>query len=83
MNQFPFLEIEGTPYEIGYQQGAHFKEQVQNNIRCYQAMFQDYSNLKWERAKELSRRFLPVIEEYNADYLEEMRGVAEGSGFDF
>ncbi len=83
MTQFPFLEIEGTSYEIGYQQGRHFKEQIQNNIHCYQAMFQDYSNLKWERAKELSRQFIPVIEAYNPDYLTEIRGVAEGSGFDF
>ena len=80
MTQFPFLEIEGTSYEIGYQQGRHFKEQIRNNIHCYQAMFQDYSNLKWERAKELSRQFIPVIEAYNPDYLTEIRGVAEGSG---
>lgn len=83
MEKFPFLELEGTSYEIGYQQGKHFKEQIQNNIHCYQEMFQDYSNLKWERAKELSTRFVTVITEYNPDYLEEIRGVADGSGFDF
>lgn len=80
---FPYIEIEGTPYEIGLQEGTHFKVQIQGSIDCYKQMFWDYSNLSWERAKELSRQFIPVIEEYNKDYLDEMRGIAEGSGFEF
>lgn len=80
---FPYIEIEGTSYEIGFQEGSHFKEKIKGSIECYQQMFMDYSNLPWDRAKELSRRFIPVIEAYNADYLEEMRGVADGSGFEF
>ena len=80
---FPYLEIEGSPREIGFQQGEHFKEQIQRSIDCYKQMFLDYSDLEWDRAKELSRRFIPVITEYNNDYLEEMWGIAEGSGFDF
>ena len=39
--------------------------------------------MEWERAKELSTRFVDIIHEYNPDYLEEIRGVAEGSGLDF
>ena len=75
--KFPFIEIEGTPYELGFQHGAAFKPQVQRSIACYREMFLDYSDLTWERAKELSRRFIPMIEAYNADYLEEIRGVAD------
>ena len=39
-------------------------------------MFMDYSSLEWGRAKELSRKFIEVIRDYNADYLEEIRGVS-------
>ena len=81
--KFPFIEIEGTPYELGFQHGAAFKTQVQRSVACYQEMFRDYSDLSWDRAKLLSRRFIPMIEAYNADYLEEIRGVADGSGFTF
>ena len=80
---FPYIEIEGTSYEIGYQEGQNFKKQILGSINCYKQMFMDYSNLSWERAKELSKQFIPVITEYNKDYLEEMRGIADGSGFDF
>lgn len=83
MGIFPCLEIEGSPYEIGYKQGRHFRYQVRESLRCYQEMFKNYSELSWKRARELSRKFIPVIEAYQADYLEEMHGLAEGSGFDF
>lgn len=83
MERFPMIEVSGTSYEIGFQQGELCREKVAGSISCYKEMFLDYSGLTWERAKELSKRFIPVIEEYNADYLEEIRGVADGSGFDF
>ncbi|WP_195268854.1 C45 family peptidase [Eubacterium sp. 1001713B170207_170306_E7] len=80
---FPYIEIEGTPYEIGFQEGENFKEQIQGSIDCYKAMFMDYSNLSWDRAKALSKQFIPVITEYNQDYIAEMQGISDGSGFDF
>ena len=73
MENFPIAEITGTSYEIGYQEGSLFKEKVAGTIQCYREMFKDYSNLEWERAKELSTRFIDVIREYNPDYLEEFR----------
>lgn len=80
---FPYIEIEGTSYEIGIQEGEHFRTQILGSIECYKQMFMDYSALEWSRAKELSRKFISVISDYNEDYLEEMRGIAAGSGFDF
>ncbi len=83
MENFPLAEIAGTPYEIGYQHGKLFKEKVADTIACYREMFMDYSNLEWERAKELSKGFTEIIRDYNPDYLEEIKGVAAGSGFEF
>ena len=83
MGNFPYVEIEGTPFEIGFQHGELFKDKILNSIQRYKEMFMDYSNLEWSRAKKLSTRFVEVIRDYNPDYLEEIRGVAEGSGLDF
>ena len=77
MGNFPYVEIEGTPFEIGFQHGELFKDKILNSIQCYKEMFMDYSNLEWSRAKKLSTRFVEVIRDYNPDYLEEIRGVAE------
>ena len=83
MGIFEYAEIEGSSYEIGFQHGQIFRKQIQGSIDCYKQMFMDYSDLPWERAKELSKHFIEPIREYNADYLEEIKGVADGSGFDF
>ena len=39
MENFPLLEIEGTPYEIGYKHGGGFKEKIAGTIQCYRGMF--------------------------------------------
>ncbi|MEG7530311.1 MAG: C45 family peptidase [Hungatella sp.] len=83
MDNFPLIEVSGTSYEIGYQYGQFCKEKIAGSIACYEEMFMDYSGLTWERAKELSTRFVDVIRDYNPDYLEEIRGVSDGSGFEF
>lgn len=80
---FPYAEIEGDSYEIGFQHGKIFKRQIEGTIKCYKQMFMDYSELPWDRAKELSKRFIEPIRLYNEDYLEEIRGVAKGAGLDF
>lgn len=83
METFPFYEVSGSPYEIGFQEGSHFRAQVGESIRCYREMFMDYAQLSWERAKALSRRFIPVIEAYQPDYLAEMQGLTDGAQFSF
>ena len=80
---FPYVQASGTPYEIGLAHGRGLRDQIINSIACYRAMFSDYSNLEWSRAKELSKRFVALIGEYDAAYLEEMRGVADGASLDF
>ena len=47
MGNFPYVEIEGTPFEIGFQHGELFKDKILNSIQCYKEMFMDYSNLEW------------------------------------
>ncbi len=46
-------------------------------------MFEDYSGILWEDAKERSKEFLSPITRYDPDLVEEMRGVADGAGVDF
>ena len=82
MSIFPHIEIEGTSYEIGYQEGENFREQIQEALRVIKNVYGLFKP-GVGRAKELSRKFIEVIRDYNADYLEEIRGVADGSGFEF
>lgn len=80
---FPMLDIAGNHYEIGYQHGENFPDRIRGSIKTYKTMFKDYSNLEWEDAKKIARKFIPIIEDYEAGYIDEMKGVADGAGLDF
>lgn len=80
---FPILEVTGSHYDIGYAHGLNYREQVLGSIESYKDMFKKYSNIEWEKAKEYSKIFVPVIESYNSDYIQEIRGVSDGAGVDF
>lgn len=79
---FPVYECAGTPYEIGFAHGSQAKAQIDATIDTYKAMFKDYSDIDWKKAKKYARKFIPTIEKYDPDIMEEIKGVAEGSGYD-
>lgn len=79
---FPVIIASGTPYEIGLIHGKSAKKQVETSINTYKSMFWDYSGINWEQAKSYASTFIPIIEEYDKDLIDEMQGVADGSGFD-
>jgi isopenicillin-N N-acyltransferase-like protein len=78
---FPIIEVEGTPFEIGKAYAERIKPQIDISMDTYKAMFQDFSNISWDSAKKYAKKFIPVITEFDADIMEEIRGVAEGSGY--
>lgn len=81
-NLFPIIEAEGTPFEIGYIHGSQGKKQVEKSLETYKAMFKDYANIEWEEAKERAKAYIKYIEEYDADLLAEIEGVAKGADKD-
>ena len=79
---FPYLRVEGTPYEVGFAHGEKGKDSIRTSIECYRGMFWDYSGIDWETAKKYALTFIPAIEHYDPDIMEEIRGIAAGSGFE-
>jgi len=78
---FPIIECSGTPYEIGKLHGKGAKKQIGVCIDTYKAMFWDYSAISWEKACKYAETFVGIINEYNPDYMEEIKGIADGSGY--
>jgi len=75
-NEFPFVEVSGTAFQMGYQHG----KQAEPMIRRYLAWI---SKLTGKPAAELEAnalRFLPFIEKFSRPYVEEVFGLAEGAG---
>jgi isopenicillin-N N-acyltransferase like protein len=82
----PLVEVQGTHREMGCQIGEACREQVQHSIEnAHLLIDQSYSTLglTWDGATIQSRKYLPFAEERYPQYVDEMRGIAEGANVSF
>lgn len=82
-DQYPFYELSGTPYEIGYAHGKLAKRQVFISLENYKRQFQAEAKISWDDAKKAAPRYIAPIKDYHSDFLDEMHGIAKGAGVDF
>lgn len=75
---FPLIEVSGTPYERGRQYGRQARDRVLLGIGHYVAQLQAM-NVDRSEILRLARGYLPRIEEFEATYLAEIRGIADGA----
>ena len=82
----PLIEVSGSNREMGRQIGEAAREQVQHSIANARILIDAAYNtleLTWQGAKNQSRKYLPFAEERYPQYVEEMRGIAEGANVEF
>jgi isopenicillin-N N-acyltransferase like protein len=75
----PLFSLKGRPGEIGVQHGTQCREMIQKNINLYFRLFQHYANLNRDEVFKVVRRFIPVMETFDPEILEEVKGIAEGA----
>jgi isopenicillin-N N-acyltransferase like protein len=80
---FPLYSLKGSPREIGRQYGTFCQDRIRKNIDFYFRVFKHYANLERDQAVRLANLFIPVIQNFDGDLLEEMRGIAEGAQVKF
>lgn len=73
------LELTGTPHERGVKHGEEFADEIEKNLETYLDVF-EYKGSDRDTVYEQATEFVPLIEDENEEYAEEMKGVAEGSG---
>ncbi|KAJ9493631.1 hypothetical protein LTR99_000222 [Exophiala xenobiotica] len=76
------IKCSGSPYEIGQQHGQNAKTEVHGSIAFYEAFFKERTQLSWSQVRDVARAFSPLLESTYPQYLEEMKGVADGAGTD-
>jgi len=76
---FPLVDVSGTPHARGVQHGCAVPERVAAGVALYRAQL-GRRGLDDATIRQLAQSMLPLIEAYDASYLEEMRGIAEGAG---
>jgi isopenicillin-N N-acyltransferase-like protein len=78
----PLIEVSGPPRERGRMYGSKAADRVHKGAEHYGKQLAQAA-LPWSEVQDLVRDFVPVIERFDASYVEEMRGIAEGARIDF
>ena len=77
------FRVQGSPRAVGERLGDRFAKEAHRAVEIFKM------ELSWERAatmdgaKRYGRRILPRVERWYPDFVEEMRGYADGSGVRF
>ncbi|MET3289811.1 UNVERIFIED_CONTAM: isopenicillin-N N-acyltransferase-like protein [Brevibacillus sp. OAP136] len=79
---FPHFRISGTAFERGKQLGHLAKQQIVHNVETYKVLFWEMAKVKWEAARANSVQYISWIERYDAEILEEIRGISIGAELD-
>ena len=80
------LTLTGTPRQRGRQHGEELREAIGRHLDLYRENIQQDTGLEAQVFFDrfyAETDFLPAIEKYTPDLLEEVRGIAEGSGRKF
>jgi len=78
----PLVEVSGSPRERGRQYGEQARARVRLGVAHYAEQLAT-SGLALDDIGALAARFEPAIADFDPNYLEEMRGLAEGAGVDY
>lgn len=82
----PLITVSGSHLEMGRQIGEAARLQVEHSIENAHQLLQDaYDTLQldWEGALIQARKYLPFAEERYPQYVDEIRGMAEGANVSF
>jgi len=82
MRRLPYFEVKGTHREIGRQMGEACGIQVEHSIEnAHRLLSETYEQLQlnWEGAIIQAHKYMPFAEERYPQYVDEMRGIAEGA----
>lgn len=78
----PLIDLSGPPRERGRQYGRQAAARIHLGIKHYRTQL-ERTDFTWPEIQALVRNYLPVMEGYAANQVEEMRGIAEGAEVEF
>jgi isopenicillin-N N-acyltransferase-like protein len=82
----PIIHIYGSHYQMGCQIGEACREQVHHSVENARNLLNqayDQLQLTWDGAQIQSRKYFPFAEERYPQYVEELKGIADGAGMAF
>lgn len=82
IDYFPLIEVSGDAYQRGWSHGAQARDRVHRSVAIY-AKSLDRLTFCDSQLRTLLDGFTCEIERFDASYIDEMRGIADGAGVSF
>ena len=79
----PVIHAKGTHFEIGKTVGEQCKKKIEDQMEFYSHVLKKEFGISWTRARNRSKKYLSHCEKAVPELLDELRGMAEGSGKSF
>ena len=81
MKMHPIIEVHGDSYEVGFQYGSKCTNLICERLEVMRQLFNDkiLFDFGWRKAIQKSKKYIPFIEKYDSELIEEMKGVASGA----
>lgn len=79
-DMFPLIELAGSPFDRGAAYGKAARERIGVSIANYRTLFA-HGGLGWDEARALAGRYARPIRELDPALVEEIEGIAAGSGY--
>lgn len=82
-NGVPEVTASGSPWEIGFRHGSQVPDRIAKSIANYKKLFLETADADWPTSTARASKYLEYLRQNEPDLVEEMQGVAAGSGVDF
>lgn len=73
------IELNGTPFEMGFQHGRALKESIAHTVDVYMDLMANVGGKGRDDIRTLAMAFAEKIERFDPRYMEEIRGIVAGS----
>lgn len=77
---FPKIKVSGSPYQRGYQYGRQAGDRIYKSIELYRTCFLQ-AGVNSSQLNEQIRLYSELIVNCQPEMMDEIKGIAEGSGF--
>jgi isopenicillin-N N-acyltransferase-like protein len=68
-------------FQIGLHHGKTAVTEISRTITFYKRTFKENTGLEWPQVEQTALKFAPLLQSKYPAYLDEIRGISEGSGF--
>jgi len=82
--EFPYIEIRGSHREIGRQIGEAARERVAATLAYYQENYEELAGVTLAEGRvQAVAAYLPAARAFSPELMDQLEGMAEGSGVEF